>query len=85
MPGGAAGAVGRITGALGKGIATLTMDEDYKRKRQEALNKRPANVGEGFARGGQSLVMVSSGLILCCERDNFLVALAAVSFAGSSV
>ena len=65
MPGGAAGAVGRITGALGKGIATLTMDEDYKRKRQEAINKRPANAGEGFARGGQSLVMVSIFLCLC--------------------
>ena len=57
-PGGAAGAVSRITGALGKGIATLTLDDDYQKKRREALNKRPANVREGFARGGKGLVMV---------------------------
>ena len=56
--GGAAGAVSRITGTLGKGIAALTLDDDYQKKRQEALNKRPANVGEGFARGGKGLVMV---------------------------
>ena len=52
----------RITGTLGKGIAALTLDDDYQKKRQEALNKRPANVGEGFARGGKGLVMVS----WCC-------------------
>jgi len=57
-PGGAAGAVSRITGALGKGIATLTLDDDYQKKRREAMNKRPANVREGFARGGKGLVMV---------------------------
>jgi vacuolar protein sorting-associated protein 13A/C len=56
--GGAAGAVSRITGALGKGIASLTMDEDYQRKRREAINKRPADLKEGLARGGQGLVMV---------------------------
>jgi vacuolar protein sorting-associated protein 13A/C len=55
--GGAAGAVSRITGALGKGLATLTMDDEYKKKRQEAINKRPADLKEGFARGGQGLVM----------------------------
>ncbi|WAR29642.1 VP13A-like protein [Mya arenaria] len=53
--GGAAGAVSRITGTLGKGIAALTLDDDYQKKRREALNKRPANVGEGFARGGKGL------------------------------
>ena len=56
--GGAAGAVSRITGALGKGIATLTMDEEYQKKRREAINKRPADLKEGLARGGQGLVMV---------------------------
>jgi len=55
--GGAAGAVSRITGALGKGIATLTMDENYQKKRREALNKRPADLKEGLARGGKGLVM----------------------------
>lgn len=57
--GGAAGAVSRITGTLGKGLAALTMDEDYKRKRQQAINQRPATFQEGLARGGKGLVMVS--------------------------
>ncbi|KAH3865967.1 hypothetical protein DPMN_029015, partial [Dreissena polymorpha] len=55
--GGAAGSVSRITGIMGKGIAALTLDDEYQKKRREALNKRPANVGEGFARGGKGLVM----------------------------
>ncbi|CAH1789713.1 unnamed protein product [Owenia fusiformis] len=55
--GGAAGAVSRITGTLGKGIAALTLDDDYQRKRREAMNKRPANFQEGMARGGKGLVM----------------------------
>ncbi|KAK6013370.1 hypothetical protein OSTOST_21317, partial [Ostertagia ostertagi] len=32
--GGAAGAVGRITGTVGKGVAALTFDQEYQRKRQ---------------------------------------------------
>lgn len=55
--GGAAGAVSRITGAMGKGIAALTLDDDFQKKRREAMNKRPTNVREGFARGGKGLVM----------------------------
>ena len=56
--GGAAGAVSRITGALGKGIATLTMDDEYQKQRREAMAKRPTDFKEGFARGGKGLVMV---------------------------
>ncbi|XP_025082324.1 vacuolar protein sorting-associated protein 13C-like [Pomacea canaliculata] len=55
--GGAAGAVSRITGTLGKGLASLTLDEEYQKKRQAQLNKRPATATEGFARGGKGLVM----------------------------
>ena len=55
--GGAAGAVSRITGALGKGIATLTLDDEYQRKRREQLAKRPTDLKEGLARGGKGLVM----------------------------
>ncbi|BFZ25790.1 hypothetical protein BsWGS_28827 [Bradybaena similaris] len=55
--GGAAGAVSRITGTLGKGLAALTLDDDYQKKRREQLNKRPATAREGFARGGKGLVM----------------------------
>lgn len=55
--GGAAGAVSRITGAMGKGIAALTFDKDYQRKRRDQINKKPANIQEGIARGGKGLVM----------------------------
>ncbi|XP_020292498.1 vacuolar protein sorting-associated protein 13C isoform X2 [Pseudomyrmex gracilis] len=55
--GGMAGAVSKITGAMGKGIAALTFDKDYQKKRQEQLNKQPANLQEGLARSGKGLVM----------------------------
>ncbi|XP_015115234.1 vacuolar protein sorting-associated protein 13 isoform X2 [Diachasma alloeum] len=55
--GGMAGAVSKITGAMGKGLAALTFDQDYQRKRQEQLNKQPANLQEGLARSGKGLVM----------------------------
>lgn len=53
--GGAAGAVSRIAGTVGKGVAALTLDAEYQRKRQEALNRRPQNFGEGMARGVKGL------------------------------
>ncbi|XP_076380466.1 vacuolar protein sorting 13C isoform X3 [Megalopta genalis] len=55
--GGMAGAVSKITGAMGKGLAALTFDKDYQRKRQEQLNKQPSNLQEGLARSGKGLVM----------------------------
>nr|XP_018672980.1 vacuolar protein sorting-associated protein 13C-like [Ciona intestinalis] len=55
--GGAAGAVSKVTGALGKGIATITMDDEYQKKRLEAKNKQPANMKESLARGGKGAVM----------------------------
>lgn len=61
--GGAAGAVSRITGAMGKGIAALTFDKDYQRKRRDQINKKPATVQEGIARSGKGLVMVGVTLI----------------------
>lgn len=56
--GGAAGAVSRITGAVGKGLAALTFDKDYQRKRRDQISKKPATVQEGIARSGKGLVMV---------------------------
>lgn len=53
--GGAAGAVSRITSTLGKGVAALTLDDDYQRKRQENLNRRPQNLGEGLTRGAKGV------------------------------
>ena len=58
LPGGAAGAVSRITGTLGKGIAALTMDEKYQQERRQAMGKKPVNVGEGLAKGGKGLLEV---------------------------
>lgn len=56
--GGAAGTVSRITGALGKGLASLTFDEKFQNKRREAIKKRGRQTfGESFARGGKGLVM----------------------------
>uniref|UniRef100_A0AC35TPH0 VPS13_C domain-containing protein n=1 Tax=Rhabditophanes sp. KR3021 TaxID=114890 RepID=A0AC35TPH0_9BILA len=47
---GVTGAAGRITGTLGKGVAALTFDDEYQRKRQEEQNRKPQNFGEGMAR-----------------------------------
>lgn len=55
--GGAAGAVSRITGAMGKGLAALTFDKEYQRKRREAMQQRAPNVQTGLAQSGKGLVM----------------------------
>ncbi|XP_057221542.1 intermembrane lipid transfer protein VPS13A isoform X2 [Malurus melanocephalus] len=54
--GGLAGAASRITGAMAKGVAAMTMDEDYQQKRREAMNKQPTGLREGITRGGKGLV-----------------------------
>uniref|UniRef100_A0A158Q918 VP13A protein n=1 Tax=Elaeophora elaphi TaxID=1147741 RepID=A0A158Q918_9BILA len=53
--GGGAGAVSRIAGTLGKGVAALTLDEEYQRKRQQMMNRRPKTFGEGVARGAKGI------------------------------
>ena len=58
LSGGAAGAVSRITGTLGKGIAALTMDDKYQQERRQAMGKKPVNVKEGLTRGGKGLLEV---------------------------
>ncbi|CAL8090191.1 unnamed protein product [Orchesella dallaii] len=55
--GGTAGAFSKITGTLGKGIAALTFDDDYQKKRRENLQNRGTDAAEGFARSGKGLVM----------------------------
>jgi vacuolar protein sorting-associated protein 13A/C len=55
--GGAAGAFSKITGTLGKGIAALTMDEEYQKKRRENMHMH-GDAAEGLARSGKGLVMV---------------------------
>ncbi|XP_075416632.1 intermembrane lipid transfer protein VPS13A isoform X1 [Tenrec ecaudatus] len=54
--GGLAGAASKITSAMAKGVAAITMDEDYQQKRREAMNKQPAGFREGITRGGKGLV-----------------------------
>uniref|UniRef100_A0A671T9Z2 Vacuolar protein sorting 13 homolog A n=1 Tax=Sinocyclocheilus anshuiensis TaxID=1608454 RepID=A0A671T9Z2_9TELE len=56
--GGLAGAASRITGAMAKGVAAMTMDEEYQQKRREAMNKQPSGLREGLTRGGKGLVSV---------------------------
>lgn len=56
--GGAAGAMSRITGAMGKGIAALSFDDEFQRKRREQMNMKPSTAQEGIARSGKGLVMV---------------------------
>lgn len=73
--GGAAGAVSRITGAMGKGIAALTFDKDYQRKRRDQISKKPATVQEGIARGGKGLVMVCFIALLEKERVDLKIML----------
>uniref|UniRef100_A0A663N0U1 Vacuolar protein sorting 13 homolog A n=1 Tax=Athene cunicularia TaxID=194338 RepID=A0A663N0U1_ATHCN len=57
--GAVAGAASRITGAMAKGVAAITMDEDYQQKRREAMNKQPTGLREGITRGGKGLGFVS--------------------------
>ncbi|XP_030622854.1 intermembrane lipid transfer protein VPS13A [Chanos chanos] len=54
--GGLAGAASRITGAMAKGVAAITMDEEYQQKRREAMNRQPSGLREGITRGGKGLV-----------------------------
>uniref|UniRef100_A0A671VK31 Vacuolar protein sorting 13 homolog A n=1 Tax=Sparus aurata TaxID=8175 RepID=A0A671VK31_SPAAU len=57
--GGIAGAASRITGAMAKGVAAITMDEEYQQKRRETMNKQPSGLREGLTRGGKGLGFVS--------------------------
>uniref|UniRef100_A0A8D8LZY6 Vacuolar protein sorting-associated protein 13C n=2 Tax=Cacopsylla melanoneura TaxID=428564 RepID=A0A8D8LZY6_9HEMI len=54
--GGAAGAASRITGAMGKGIAALTFDKEYQRRRR-LQNTRQATLHEDLAASGKGLVL----------------------------
>lgn len=61
--GGAAGAFSKITAVLGKGLATLTFDEDFKISR--IRRKEPAtNATTDTGVGGKNVVMVGVSLRL---------------------
>ena len=57
--GGAAGTVSKITGALGKGLASLTFDEKFQQKRREAIKRRGQqdNLAVGMVRNTRDLGM----------------------------
>lgn len=38
-----------------QGVAALTLDEEYQRKRQQVMNRRPKTIGEGVARGAKGI------------------------------
>lgn len=77
LVGGLAGAASRITGAMAKGVAAITMDEEYQQKRREAMNKQPSGLREGLTRGGKGLVSVRKArhLGLCSSDTAFPLAL----------
>lgn len=74
LSGGIAGAASRITGAMAKGVAAITMDEEYQQKRREAMNRQPSGLREGLARGGKGLVSVR--VDSCKHRETIPSALA---------
>eukprot|EP00026_Physarum_polycephalum_P000020 Phypoly_transcript_00020.p1 GENE.Phypoly_transcript_00020~~Phypoly_transcript_00020.p1 ORF type:complete len:3396 (+),score=660.90 Phypoly_transcript_00020:132-10319(+) len=45
----------KLTGTLGKGIATLSMDDKYLAERNSAARKKPKHAGEGLMMGVQGL------------------------------
>jgi len=50
------GSVGKITGTIGRGLATLSLDKDYVQKRaRDRAEKAPKNPFSGFARGAKRL------------------------------
>ena len=60
--GGMSGAMSKITGTFGKGVAALTLDDEYQRKRRENISKRHT-AAEGFVESGKDLVMVKYNIL----------------------
>ncbi|NXH49725.1 VP13C protein, partial [Dicaeum eximium] len=54
--GGAAGMVSRITGTVGKGLAAITLDDEFQQKRREEMGRQPKDFGESLAKGGKGLL-----------------------------
>lgn len=63
----------RITGAMGHGLAALSLDKDYQRRRRDNFNKPPANLQEGLARSGKGLVMVRRVILIVSRERIFSV------------
>ncbi|CAD8058857.1 unnamed protein product [Paramecium sonneborni] len=52
---GAFSSVNKITGSFGSGLANLTLDEDYLRKRERQKIHKPKHLGEGLGQGARSI------------------------------
>uniref|UniRef100_A0A1A9WFB7 Uncharacterized protein n=1 Tax=Glossina brevipalpis TaxID=37001 RepID=A0A1A9WFB7_9MUSC len=65
-----------ITGAMGKGLAVLTFDDEYQRKRRQILVSKPKTFHEGMAGSGKGLVMrsVNGGIL---RKEAFSIVLGA--------
>lgn len=50
--------VSRITGTVGKGLAAITLDEEFQQKRREEMGRQPKDFGESLAKGGKGLLRV---------------------------
>lgn len=79
--GGAAGMVSRITGTVGKGLAAITLDEEFQQKRREEMGRQPKDFGESLAKGGKGLLRVwiwrwvfdvPTCLKITCEKVGYL-------------
>ncbi|CAH1799951.1 unnamed protein product [Owenia fusiformis] len=55
--GGAAGSVSLIFGSVGRGLAALSFDEDYKRKRRLRMTQQPRHLPESLYLAGKGFVM----------------------------
>lgn len=55
------GSVGRITGALGKGLAAITLDDSYQESRRQAFQDKPNDLAEGLTQGGKQFVKGIAG------------------------
>ena len=49
----------RITGTLGKGLAALTLDDEYQQQRRQEMGRKPTGVKQGLQRGGKGLLEVN--------------------------
>lgn len=59
---------------MAKGVAAITMDEEYQQRRREAMNKQPSGIKEGITRGGKGLVSVGCAelhFLTACNRNRY--------------
>ena len=52
---GAFNAASKVTGSIGKGLAALSMDDEYIARRAAFHQKKPRHLAEGLWQGGKSL------------------------------